>query len=42
MATLRGSIDPVDVRIRNGVVSYDRFAMKIDQVTIVYSGQIDW
>ncbi|MBX3375145.1 MAG: hypothetical protein KF817_15050 [Phycisphaeraceae bacterium] len=41
VATLRGSIDPVDVRIRNGVVSYDRFAMKIDQVTIVYSGQID-
>lgn len=41
VATLRGSIDPVDVRIRNGVISYDRFAMKIDQVTIVYSGQID-
>ncbi|MHC4414137.1 MAG: AsmA family protein [Planctomycetota bacterium] len=40
-ATIPGEIEPIVARIRNGVVTYDRFAVKIDKYTLVYSGRVD-
>jgi hypothetical protein len=39
--TLPGSIDPIRARIRKGVVTYDRFAVRIGKYTLVYSGRVD-
>ncbi|MCH8165174.1 MAG: hypothetical protein IH889_06155 [Planctomycetes bacterium] len=39
--TIPGRIDPIVARIRNGIVTYERFTVKIDQYTLVYSGRID-
>ena len=36
-----GRIDPIKVNIRNGVVTYERFAMTIDKYALVYSGTVD-
>jgi hypothetical protein len=39
--TIPGEIEPIRAKIRNGVVTYDRFAVRIDEYTLVYSGQVD-
>ncbi len=39
--TIPGRIDPIVARIRSGIVTYERFTVKIDQYTLVYSGRID-
>jgi len=36
-----GSIDPIAVRIRNGVVTYDRFHIKVGDVSFGFNGRID-
>ncbi len=40
-ATIPGEIEPIRARIRKGVVTYDRFAVKIDKYTLAYSGKVD-
>ncbi|MHC4079956.1 MAG: hypothetical protein ACYSU2_01415, partial [Planctomycetota bacterium] len=40
-ATIPGQIEPIKVRIRKGVVTYERFAVKIDVYSLVYSGKIN-
>ncbi|MCH7799333.1 MAG: hypothetical protein IID28_12940 [Planctomycetes bacterium] len=39
--TISGEIEPIKVRIRKGVVTYERFAVKLDKFTMIYSGSID-
>ncbi len=39
--TIPGSIEPIKATIRKGVVTYQRFAVKIGKYTLVYSGTID-
>ena len=39
--TISGEIEPIKVRIRKGVVTYERFAVKLDKYTLIYSGTID-
>ena len=39
--TIEGFIEPISVRIRKGVVTYERFAVQLDRYTLVYSGSID-
>ena len=40
-STIPGHIEPIVARIRDGVVTYDRFNVKIDKYTLAYSGWID-
>jgi len=40
-ATIPGEIEPIAAQIRNGIVTYDKFAVHIDRYTLNYSGQID-
>jgi hypothetical protein len=40
-APIPGQIEPIKVRIRKGVVTYERFAVKIDVYSLVYSGKIN-
>lgn len=39
--TIPGSIEPIKATIRKGVVTYQRFAVRIGKYTMVYSGRID-
>lgn len=39
--TIPGSIEPISAKIRNGVIRYDQFAVRIDKYTLRYSGEID-
>ncbi len=39
--TIPGRIEPIVAKIRNGVVTYDRFQVIIDKYTLTYSGKID-
>jgi len=39
--TVPGEIEPIVAKIRNGVVTYDRFAVHIDKWTMLYSGEIN-
>lgn len=36
-----GEIEPIVAKIRNGILTYDTFAVHIDKYTLVYSGQVD-
>ena len=40
-STVPAEFEPIKARIKNGVVTYDRFAMMIDQFTMAYSGTVD-
>jgi hypothetical protein len=40
-STLPGFIEPIVIDIHQGVVTYDRFAMKIDKYTLAYQGTVD-
>ncbi|MHC4992274.1 MAG: hypothetical protein ACYTGC_14975, partial [Planctomycetota bacterium] len=40
-ATVDGSIEPIVARVRDGIVTYDRFAVRIDRYTLLYQGQVD-
>ena len=40
-STIPGHIEPIVARIRDGVVTYDRFTVRIDKYTLAYSGRID-
>jgi hypothetical protein len=40
-STFPGSIEPIVARIRNGIVTYDRFAVHIDKYTLAYAGRVD-
>jgi hypothetical protein len=40
-STLEGYVEPIVARIRNGIVTYDRFAVRIDKYTLAYTGQVD-
>jgi hypothetical protein len=39
--TIPGEIEPIKARVRKGIVTYERFAVKIDKYTLVFSGRID-
>ncbi len=39
--TIPGFIEPIKARIREGVVTYDRFAVRVDRFEFAYSGRID-
>jgi hypothetical protein len=39
--TIPGEFEPIVAKIRKGIVNYDRFAVRIDKYTMVYSGQIN-
>ncbi len=39
--TIPGEIEPIKARIRKGVVTYERFAVKLDKYTLIYSGTIN-
>ncbi len=39
--TIPGFIEPIKARIREGVVTYDRFAVRVDRYEFAYSGRID-
>ncbi len=39
--TIPGTIEPVNIRIRDGVVHYQRFALVIDEQRMIYTGTID-
>ena len=39
--TIDGYVEPIRAKIRNGVVTYDRFAVNIDKYSLVYSGKVD-
>ncbi|MHC4419631.1 MAG: AsmA family protein [Planctomycetota bacterium] len=39
--TIPGEIEPIKARLRKGIVTYERFAVKIGEYTLVYSGQVD-
>ncbi len=39
--TLWGEIEPIRATIRKGVVTYERFAVKIDKYTFIYTGTIN-
>jgi hypothetical protein len=36
-----GEIEPIVAKIRNGILTYDTFAVRIDKYTLVYSGSIN-
>lgn len=36
-----GSFEPIHVRIRDGVLTYDRFALTIGGLTLAYNGRVD-
>lgn len=40
-SVIDGSIEPIRAKIRNGVVTYDRFAVKIGSLTLAYNGRVD-
>ncbi|UCD75211.1 MAG: hypothetical protein JSV91_15680 [Phycisphaerales bacterium] len=40
-STIGGFIEPIKARIRNGVVTYESFDVRLDKYTLTYSGQID-
>jgi hypothetical protein len=40
-AVIPGEIEPIRAQIRNGIVTYDKFSVHIDQYTLNYSGQVD-
>ncbi len=39
--TIPGYIEPIKALIRDGIVTYERFAARIDKYTLVYSGRIN-
>jgi hypothetical protein len=39
--TLPGRIDPIKAKIRDGIVTYEQFAVHVEQYTISFSGQMD-
>ncbi len=39
--SIPGSIDPIIVHLRDGIVTYDRFTVNIDKYTMLYQGKID-
>ena len=39
--TLPGEIEPIRATIRKGIVTYERFAVKIDKYTFIYTGTIN-
>ncbi|MEE8459263.1 MAG: hypothetical protein V3S08_05295 [Phycisphaerales bacterium] len=39
--TIPGEIEPIRVTIRKGIVTYERFAVKIDKYTFIYTGTIN-
>lgn len=40
-AVIKGSIEPIRANIRNGVVTYDRFAITLGDLTLAYNGRVD-
>jgi hypothetical protein len=36
-----GEIEPIVVRIRKGIVTYERFAVRIDKYTLLWEGSVD-
>ena len=40
-ATVPGYVEPVRATIRGGVVTYERFAMRLDKQELVYTGSVD-
>ena len=40
-ATIPGHVEPIRARIRKGVVTYERFAVRVHKITMVWSGQIN-
>jgi len=41
VSTVAGSIEPVRLRIRDGVIRYDRFAVNVNRVRIEFTGEVD-
>ena len=39
--TIPGEVQPIKVRIRNGIVTYERFVVTLDKYTFAYSGSIN-
>jgi hypothetical protein len=39
--TIPGEIEPIIAKIRDGILTYDTFAVRIDKYTLVYSGKVD-
>jgi hypothetical protein len=39
--TISGEIEPIRATIRKGIVTYERFAVKIDKYTFIYTGTIN-
>jgi len=39
--TVPGHIEPIVAKIRGGVVTYDRFAVRVGKYTLVYEGKVD-
>ncbi|HWB20393.1 MAG TPA: hypothetical protein VG711_08855 [Phycisphaerales bacterium] len=39
--TIKGFIDPIKITVRNGVIKYDTFSVKLDKFTMKYTGTID-
>lgn len=41
VGTIPGEIEPIEAKIRNGVVTYKRFKVHVDRYTFAYSGTIN-
>ena len=39
--TVQAHLEPIHVKIADGRVTYDRFALRVDKFTMSYEGQID-
>jgi hypothetical protein len=39
--TVPGEIEPISATIQDGVVTYEQFAVKIEQYSLVFSGTVD-
>jgi hypothetical protein len=40
-ATIPGEVEPIIAKSRAGIVTYDRFAVKIDKWSLLFSGQVN-
>lgn len=40
-ASFKGYIEPINVRIRNGILRYEIFSIKLDKYTLDYSGEVN-
>jgi hypothetical protein len=40
-STIDGRFDPIAAKIRNGVLTYDRFSVQLDRYSLAYAGTID-